>query len=138
MSNASTPRPAVDADAGTSLSRSDRELIAESIPHIEWMVALDGSIEYLNRRGIEYTGFSPEADDGWGWAWLVHPDDADPARRAWEQGTRTGAPYEAEYRIRRADGQFRWHAFRALPITDERGAVLRWIGTATDIESGKR
>ena len=84
----------------------DLRFIVESIPHIVWMSAPDGSIEYFNRWGIEYTGFSPEADAGWAWAWLVHPDDADPARRAWEQATRTEAPYEAEYRIRRADGQF--------------------------------
>ena len=98
----------------------------------------DGTIEYLNHQGIEYTGFSPEAYDGWACAWLLHPEDADRAQRAWEEASRTEAAFDAECRIRRFDGQFRWHAFRALPITDEGGALVRWIGTATDVEDAKQ
>jgi diguanylate cyclase (GGDEF)-like protein/PAS domain S-box-containing protein len=138
MSSASAVHRTVDAEAGIRPGRSDLELIAESIPHMVWMAGPDGSIEYLNGRGVEFTGLVPEAARGWAWARLVHPDDSDGVRRAWEQATQVGASYDAEYRIRRVDGQFRWHAFRALPVADERGAVVRWIGTATDIDDAKR
>ena len=116
----------------------ERACIVESFPHIVWMAALDGSIEYFNRWGVEYTGFWPEASHGWGGVWLVHPDDAGVARRTWEEAFRTESPYEAEYRIRRADGQFRWHICRATPVRDADGQLWKWVGTAIDIEDQKR
>ena len=112
--------------------------IVESIPHIVWMAARDGSIEYFNRWGIEYTGLSPQAGGARTWVWLVHPEDAERARCAWELASRTVAPYELEYRIRRADGQFRWHSVRGLPVTADDDRVVSWVGTATDFEDHKQ
>ena len=68
----------------------------------------------------------------------MHPADADRAQLGWEHATRTATPYELSYRIRRADGEFRWHAFRALPVRGARGEVRRWIGTADDIQDTPR
>ena len=85
MSADSPPRTANDTQPGLRLSRSDGDLIAELIPHMVWMVAQDGTIAYLNRQGTEYTGLSPEAYDGCKWAWLLHPEDADGARREWRR-----------------------------------------------------
>jgi PAS domain S-box-containing protein len=109
------------------------EAIAEAIPHIVWLADASGSTDYFNQRGTEYTGFPREANYGWRWVELVHPDDADRARVAWEHATRTATPFELTYRIRRHDGEFRWLACRALPVRDQAGEVLRWIGTADDL-----
>jgi two-component system NtrC family sensor kinase len=138
MSSISGSLPAIDPRAVPSLSQSDLELMADSIPHIVWMAAVDGSTDYLNQRGLDYSGYGPEANVSWDEGELVHPDDAKRERRAWEHAIGTQTPYNLDYRLRRFDGEYRWHAFRALPITDGRGVVLRWIGTATDIEDAKR
>jgi PAS domain S-box-containing protein len=116
----------------------DFEMIAEAIPHIVWMASPDGATTYFNRQGSDYTGCPREANYDWDWVGLVHPDDAERARRGWEHATRTETPYALEYRIRRFDGAFRWHAFRALPMRDARGRITTWIGTATDIEDQKQ
>jgi PAS domain S-box-containing protein len=112
------------------------ELVAESIPHIVWLSHPSGSTDYFNTLGTDYTGLPREATYGWRWLELVHPDDAERAGLGWESATRTLTPFELTYRIRRSDGQFRWHAFRALPIRRPNGEILRWIGTADDVDDG--
>ena len=112
------------------------ELVAESIPHIVWLSHPSGSTDYFNTLGTDYTGLPREAIYGWRWLELVHPDDAERASLAWEHATRTLTSFELTCRIRRSDGQFRWHAFRALPIRRPNGEILRWIGTADDVDDG--
>jgi PAS domain S-box-containing protein len=112
-------------------------MIAESIPHIVWTASPDGATTYFNRQGTEYTGCRRETNYAWNWVTLVHPEDAERAARGWRHATRTGTAYALEYRIRRFDGVFRWHAFRAIPIRDAAGEIELWIGTATDIEDQK-
>jgi PAS domain S-box-containing protein len=109
------------------------EAIAESIPHIVWLADAAGSTDYFNERGTGYTGLARQANYGWKWLELVHPDDIDRARIGWEHATGTPTPFELSYRIRRSDGEFRWHAFRALPVRGQGGELLRWIGTADDL-----
>jgi len=109
------------------------EAVAESIPHIVWLSDAEGSTDYFNERGTDYTGFPRQANYGWRWVELVHPEDAVRARLGWDHAARTVTPYELTYRIRRSDGAFRWHAFRALPVRDRSGGILRWIGTADDL-----
>jgi PAS domain S-box-containing protein len=114
-------------------ARASFEAIAESIPHIVWLADATGSTDYFNELGTEYTGLGRQANYGWKWLELVHPDDVDRAQLGWEHATRTPTPFELSYRIRRSDGEFRWHAFRALPVRGRRGAIMRWIGTADDL-----
>jgi len=113
-------------------------MIAESMPHIVWAASPDGATTYFNRQGTDYTGCPRETNYDWNWVTLVHPEDAERARRAWEHATMTGTDYLLEYRIRRFDGVFRWHAFRAIPHRDADGEIDLWIGTATDIEDLKK
>jgi PAS domain S-box-containing protein len=124
--------------SGTSASgRLDREsfeLIAESIPHIVWLADADGSGDYFNTMGTHYTGLPRQATYGWRWLELVHPDDLERARLGWEHATQSVTPFELSYRIRRSDGEFRWHAFRALPVRGPTASILRWIGTADDLD----
>ncbi|MDQ1432350.1 MAG: hypothetical protein QOF40_2952 [Actinomycetota bacterium] len=116
------------------LDRESFEIIAESIPHIVWLADATGSTDYFNAMGTEYTGFPRQANYGWQWLEMVHADDLDRARLGWEHATRSATPFELSYRIRRGDGEFRWHAFRALPVRGRNGEILRWIGTADDLD----
>jgi PAS domain S-box-containing protein len=122
-----------DGRRATQSARASFEVIAESIPHIVWLADAAGSTDYFNERGTAYTGLPRQANYGWQWVELVHPDDADRARVGWEHATRTATPFELSYRIRRRDGEHRWHGFRALPVRGPAGEVLRWIGTADDL-----
>src|SRR5947209_1713195 len=105
-----------DGDGGSVLRDADFELIAESIPQVVFMAAPDGTTEYFNQRGTEYTGLPPVASDGWNWLALLHPEDAERTERTWRDAVKRGAPYGVEYRLRRSDGEFRWHECRALPV----------------------
>jgi PAS domain S-box-containing protein len=117
--------------------RPNLEVVAESIPHIVWLATPDGSTAYLNTIGIDYTGLSREANYGWVWVKLVHVDDVARAVAAWEEATSTGTRYEAEFRIRRHDGAYRWHSCRASPVRGRRGRVVGWLGTAIDIHDAR-
>jgi PAS domain S-box-containing protein len=112
-------------------------LFAESIPHMVWVAGSDGDTHYFNRRCVEYTGLSRQLL-GQGWRHVVHPDDLPRTLERWGHALRSGLPYEVEYRLRRADGAYRWHIGRAEPKRDKRGEVVGWVGTCTDIEEQKR
>ncbi|HEX3908360.1 MAG TPA: EAL domain-containing protein [Mycobacteriales bacterium] len=123
---------------GSPLTDADVRLIAESIPHIIWMATHEGVVEYLNPYGARYLGYPAGWAGEWDWTSATHPEDAAHVMAAWQQGTQTLTEYAVDYRIRRHDGEYRWHACRGLPITQPDGSVLRWVGTATDIDSTKR
>ena len=112
-------------------------MLMDAIPHIVWMASPDGATTYFNQQGTKYTGCSRETNYDWNWVTLVHPDDAEPARGRWETAARTETEFALDYRIRRFDGAFRWHAVRARPVRLPDGRVHSWIGTATDIHDRK-
>jgi PAS domain S-box-containing protein len=111
--------------------------VVESIPHLVWVAAPDGHLVYLNRRCQEYLGRSIGDLLGWEWTSAVHPDDLARAAESWGRALRTGDEFHAEYRLRRHDGEYRWHVGRALPVHGG-GAILRWVGTCTDVDEQKR
>ncbi len=115
-------------------------VIAEAMPQLVWAARPDGTIDYLNRRWIEYTGVDLDElrrrseDVG-----VIHPDELEETWSLWRDAIRSGEPYEQEYRIRNAaDGSYRWFLGRAVPIRDDEGAIVQWIGTATDIDDRQR
>ena len=101
-----------------------------------WTAGPDGVCHYWNNRGVEFSGGS--ADGAGGWEGLMLPDDVGPVRSGWEDAVRTGGDFSTEVRLRRADGQYRWFALQAGPVRDAAGGVLRWIGTATDVDERRR
>src|SRR6476469_6567523 len=123
---------------GAVLDRQYAEMIAESIPHILWTASPDGATTYFNRQGTDYTGCPRDTNYEWNWVTLVHPEDAERAAQAWQHATMTGTDYLLQYRIRRFDGVFKWHAFRAIPLRNAAGEIDLWIGTATDCEDQKQ
>jgi PAS domain S-box-containing protein len=112
------------------------ESFAQTLPSMIWTSLPDGQIDWFNDRVSEYSGVPAEdmKPDGW---LPVHPDDVETAIRLWNESLASGQPYETEYRIRRHDGQFRWHLTRAIPIRDADGAIMSWIGASADIEDQK-
>ena len=113
------------------------DLIAEWIPHVVWVTDAGGSTEYLNRRGYDLVGLTPEETSGWGWLSVVHPDDVSRTRVAWQSALRDDSPFEVEYRVRTIGGDYRWMVARALPVFGLDDEVVRWAGTWTDIDDIK-
>jgi two-component system, cell cycle sensor histidine kinase and response regulator CckA len=113
-------------------------LIAESIPHLVWVAGPNGATQYVNQRWQQYTGLAFGQAMGWDWQSAICPDDLPQTLDLWHNALRTGAPYAAEFRLRRADGEYRWHIDRALPLRDADGHITHWFGTCTDIENQKR
>ena len=112
--------------------------LAEAMPQIVWVTHPDGAVEYFNPNWRAFTGLDDAESLGWAWIGAMHPDDRGETERAWNHATRTGEPYEITYRIRGRDGSYRWYLGRGLPQRDAAGCVLRWFGTCTDVDDGKR
>ncbi|HEY5951403.1 MAG TPA: ATP-binding protein [Kofleriaceae bacterium] len=119
---------------------TEYQLLAETLPQLIWVADADGSVEYVNQRYIDYTGYVRDELCGMSeWRKALHPDDLVRCLRDWETAMATGTGFETEYRLLRAsDSTWRWHLTRACPVTDEHGRVARWFGTCTDIEDQKR
>jgi PAS domain S-box-containing protein len=117
-------------------ARAMRE-IADMVPAIVWSADHEGKFDYFNGRWDDIVA-SPKPATIRDWAGLVHPDDARRTREAWETSFESGRPFESEYRLKQADGAWRWTLARALPVHDEQGKLVRWYGTLTDIDDGHR
>jgi PAS domain S-box-containing protein len=113
-------------------------VLAEVMPQCIWTAGPDGQTDYVNQHWCEFSGLNPVQSLGAGWAVVLHPDDAAGCFEAWSRAVRTGKIFEAEYRMRRADGVYRWFLGRGLPVRDPQGRVVKWLGTATDIDDRKR
>ena len=122
--------------AETVLQESEERfrLLNEAIPQQVWTARPDGSLDYVNRRVIEYFGYPFEEMIGHGWQRFLHPDDLPGCLECWARARETKQPYEIEFRLLRGtDHSFRWHLGRALPICNPEGQVVKWFGSNTDI-----
>jgi PAS domain S-box-containing protein len=113
-------------------------VMVDAIPTLAWSSQADGSAEFFNARWHDYTGLSPQEARAWRWRVTIHPDDLEKSLKKWRALLSSGEPGELEARLRRGDGVFRWFLFRSEPVRDERGDLVRWYGTNTDIEDRKR
>jgi PAS domain S-box-containing protein len=113
--------------------------VLEAIPHLAWTShPNESSVNYYNKRWYQYTSLTPEESIGGGWKNMVHPDDFAHTVERITAGRKAGQPWEVENRYRRAaDGMYRWHLSRAVPIKDGEGNISLWVGTATDIHDQK-
>ena len=111
--------------------------ILESIPQKLVTTRPDGSVDYFNPQWMEYTGLTFEQIQDWGWTQFIHPDDLDEHVQSWLRATKAGEVYEYESRFRRADGEYRWHVSRGVPMRDEAGQIIMWMGANTDIHDIK-
>lgn len=122
-----------------ALRESEEQLraLADTIPQLAWMAEPDGFIFWYNRRWYEYTGTTPDQMKGWGWQ-SVHDAEVLPqVVERWQRSIATGATFEMEFPLRRADGEFRWFLTRVNPLRDSQGNIARWFGTNTDIHENR-
>jgi PAS domain S-box-containing protein len=119
--------------------RAEQELrdILDTIPAIVWVALPDGSNAHVNGRFVEYAGMTPAQTAGSAWREAIHPDDLQAHETRWRASIATGKPHESEVRFRRADGAYRWHLDRGLPLRAEDGNIIKWYGVVTDIEDRK-
>ncbi|MEJ0020079.1 MAG: PAS domain-containing protein [Acetobacteraceae bacterium] len=122
------------------LERAERavRIAFDAIPVLAWRARPDGSTEFVNKRFLDYTGLELADALDRAWCAAVHPDDVVALMQTWQQHLADSQPIEAEARLRRFDGVYRWFLFRANPLLDSSGAVECWYGTNIDIEDRKR
>ena len=113
-------------------------MIANALPQMVWGTQPNGDHDYYNKQWYDYTGIAVGSADGEGWRALFHPDDHALATKKWHHSLATGEPYELEYRLRNHAGQYRWVLGRAQPVRNAHGAIIRWMGTCTDIHVQKQ
>jgi len=130
-----------------ALARANRELetsedqyrfLAESLPQLVWTAYPDGKLDYVNRRAIEYYGKNEENELlGMRWLETLHPEDLAQTFEHWTRAVKTGELYETVFRLRRFDGEYRWHLTQAAAMRDSKGKVVKWFGTSTDVHERK-
>jgi PAS domain S-box-containing protein len=109
--------------------------LADAMPQIVFAASPAGHFNFINRRWEEYTGYANVDKEHM--ACLVHPGDVPRLGELWKKTMKTGDPVETEFRLRRADGEFRWFLSRSVPIRDSEGRIVQWYGTCTDIHLQK-
>jgi PAS domain S-box-containing protein len=111
--------------------------LAENMPQLCWMTNADGWIFWYNKRWYDYTGTTPEQMKGWGWKSVHHSDHIDRVLDKWTSALKDQKPWEDTFPLRSASGEYGWFLSRAFPIRNDKGEIVRWFGTNTDI-TGRR
>jgi PAS domain S-box-containing protein len=121
------------------LAHKNQELdaIIHTAPDIIFSRQANGNRDYISDRFYEYTGAAAGTGHGMGWMEYIHPEDKDKATSEWKICVESGTNYEAEYRMRSRDDLYRWFRARAVPIRDDKGEIIRWYGTCSDIHDSK-
>ncbi len=111
--------------------------LADSMPQLVWTALPDGRVDYYNQRHLEYQDIKQVEAEDWDWAPVLHPEDMQATVDAWVHSVETGEVYQIEHRVRMTDDSYRWHLSRGVPMLDEKGRIIRWFGTSTDIHDLK-
>lgn len=119
-------------------SQERLQFIMDSMPQKIFTTTPSGHIDYFNPQWTEFTGKTFEEMHDSGWTDFVHPDDLAEKKRHWQHAFETGEPFQSEHRLRGADGHYHWHFSRATPQRDERGRILMWVGSNTDVDDIKQ
>jgi PAS domain S-box-containing protein len=125
--------------ANTRLQQSEQRYrtLSEAVPNMIWATDTEGFCYDFNEPCQRYLGMTMEEIRGYGWIEAIHPDDRALAVAKWQKSLQNGTPFGAEYRLRRADGVYHWHAVRGLPVYEDQKVAL-WIGSCTDIDDLKQ
>ena len=115
-------------------SEARYHFMTEAIPAQVWTATPDGRLDYVSERVARYFGLSKEQLLRDGWKDVVHPEDLPIVGARWSHSLATGEPYKVEFRLRAADGTYRWHLGRAQAQLDDRSEIVRWFGTNTDVQ----
>jgi len=112
--------------------------LIDTIPAMVATTLPDGSADYVNQRWLEYYGVSLEDLKDWRWKIVVHPEDEPRVTEEWLSAVATGKPLATEFRMRRADGEYRWFLVRTVPLRDESGRIVKWYSAGHDIDDRRR
>jgi PAS domain S-box-containing protein len=126
--------------ADEAARRGVRELrdVVNTVPAYVWSTSPDGQVDFVNDRWLQFTGLALDEACGWNWGAILHPDDRMRVVADWRTAVTLGQATESEARVRRADGEYCWWFIRNVPLRDETGKLVKWYGTAIDIEDRKR
>lgn len=121
------------------LKESEQQFLTltDAMPQMVWIADPDKKCVYFNQQWVDYTGLTLEESYGNGWEKAFHPEDLQRARDGWKHAAQTDSNYSQECRLRRADGVYHWCLVRGVSRHDERGEILNWFGTCTDITEQK-
>ena len=123
----------IAAEEALRESEGHHRALLEALPQLVWTCGSNGHCDYFNPQWGAYTGEPTEEHLGWGWLKVVHESDRDGVVAAWKSSVRSGEVFDADARLRRADGLYRWFKMRSIPVRSADGKIARWFGTATDI-----
>jgi PAS domain S-box-containing protein len=129
-----------DIKTGGNIQEEQEELFStlfDSMPQMGWTARPDGYIDFYNRSWFEYTGCTPEQLEGWGWESVHDPEILPAVKKQWQHSIDSGTPFEMEFPIKGANGQYRWFLTRIRPVFSK-GKVVRWVGINTDIDNERR
>ena len=129
---------AVHAEERIRTSDERFRVFAQCMPSHVWSSRSDGYVDWFNDQTYAYTGYEPGTLYGEEWAQTVHPDDRTRAVAAWTHAITTGEPYRIQFRIRRADGAYRFFLVKADPVRNADGHIEHWVGIDTDVDDEKR
>lgn len=125
------------AEEALRASEAKFRLLTESIPQLIWTADALGNRDYFSDSFYRYAGKTPDQVARDGMRDVVHPDEVEENMRQWYHSIRSGDAFTFEHRFRRRDGQYRWHLTRAVPLRNDQGYVVQWVGTSTDIQDQK-
>ncbi len=125
-------------EAAHALRSSESRLrnLTDVTPALLWSALPDARVTYVSERWYDYTRLDHASSVDW--LQVVHPDDVQPALAAWKAAVAAGGEFEAELRMRRHDGVYRWFLARAMPLRNEAGEATCWFGSSTDIDDRRR
>ncbi len=133
----SASKTAAPAEVPALSVQEQFRVLAESLPQLVWAFGADGACDYLSPQWTLYTGKSVETLLNEAWGACLHPDERSLVLAQWDAAVTTGSVFDAEFRLRRADGAFLWFKSRAVPQRDVAGRVIRWFGTCTDVQDAR-
>ncbi len=126
------------ADEALRQSETRFRTMADTAPVLLWESGPDGRRTFVNKPWLEFTGRTPEQELGDGWAEGVHPEDAPHCREVYQTAFHARRPFQREYRLRRADGQYRRVFETGVPRFQPDGGFAGYIGSAIDITERKQ
>jgi PAS domain S-box-containing protein len=126
--------------AEQALRESEYKLrqIFETVPGLLWSADPAGEPTQFNQRLLDYSGMRLEDFQRRGWEAFLHPADFPETAKAFYRAIQTGTSYEAAHRLRRSDGEYRWHHARGEPLRDQQGNIIQWYGLSVDIDEAKK
>lgn len=123
-----------------ALRNSERmyRAIGDSIDYGIWVCDPEGNNIYCSESFLNLIGMTQEECSGTGWGAALHPDDVDQTLAAWQECVRMGDAWDVEHRFRGVDGEWRPVLARGVPVKNDRGEIIAWVGINLDISELKR